>query len=141
MNYYHLFFQIPALVSGVTMVAYLLPVRFEPRFAPLLMFVIALLVLVMPVTIDMALCLALPAAWLQKFLGIDLHGNEPLNIGPAVEGAKKAAQAARDRVRKRKPVEAIEYATKAFPSPDDVSEPDPEPPEQVSTVRSFVPAL
>lgn len=144
MNYLQLIFELPALVSATVMIAYLLPVKFEPRFAPLLMFIVGLLVLNMPETIDMALCLALPAAWLQRLLGIDLHGHEPLNVGPAVEKARSAAVAARDRVRKPKPVELVEFATRAYPSPDAEAEPeaeDPEPPVQAGTVKSFVPPL
>jgi hypothetical protein len=141
MEYLRLLYELPAIVSGCTMLAYLLPVKFEIRFAPLLMFVVALLVLWMPEFVDLALCLTIPATYFQEnILGIKMDGHEPLKLTvPKVKLPKRA-----------KPVPIQEFATQAYPDPaaepedDEHSDDDPpklEPPTVISTVKSFVPPL
>lgn len=141
-HYLRLIYQLPAIVSGATMVAYLLPVKLPRRFAPLLLFITSLLILLLPEIIDMALALTLPAAWLQDKLGIDLHSHEPLRI-------------TMPKIRLPKKIPIQQFVTRAYPHPDDTvpvqegtgQDEDPgEPPaleasQTVSTVKSFVPPL
>lgn len=103
MIYLHLVYQLPAVAAGTVTVAYLLPWRLAPRFAPLLMFAVALAVLRLPAWIDLALALTIPAAWLTGRLGIDLHSHEPLRVRlPELRLTKPPVQ---------------EYASKAYPDP------------------------
>lgn len=139
MEYLRLLYELPAIVAGTTIVAYMSPWKFQARFLPLVMFIVGLLVLTMPQLIDMALCLTIPAAWLmQRVLGISVDGHDPLKIKLPVIRAPK--------------FELRQFATKAYARPDDPDEaedvPDDvdEPPEQeessqVSTVPSYVPSL
>lgn len=139
-HYLHLIYQLPAIVAGATMAAYLLPVRLPPRYAPLLLFITGLIVMLLPEFIDMALALTIPAAWLQSKLGIDLHSHEPLKVSlPKIRLPKKIA--------------IQQFVTQAYPNPDDetagqevVEQEDAPPPDletgdTVSTVPSFVPRL
>lgn len=122
MNYWHLLLDLPAVVGGSSMLALLSPWRMQARAVPALLFVVGMIVLVLPTLPVVALALMLPAALIQRYLGIDLHGHEPVNIAPAVEKAKGAAQAARERVRRPKMAEITQFVNKAYPSPEDAAE-------------------
>ena len=140
MEYLRLLYELPAIVAGTTIVAYMSPWKFQARLLPLVMFIVGLLVLLMPQLIDMALCLTIPAAWLmQRILGIEVDNHEPLRVKlPTIRAPK---------------FELRQFATRAFPNPldDDADAPEDvedvdDPPEreessQVSTVPSYVPSL
>lgn len=143
MEYLHLIWQLPAIVAGTTMLAYVSPWKIQPRFMPLLMFIIGMIVLTCPAFVSLALGLTIPAAYLQSKLGIDLHSHEPLKITlPQI----------------RKPQVLLrEFAARAYPSPADeaagqdtsevVEEHDPEDPPKhepgsnVTVVPNYVPPL
>lgn len=128
MPYLRLLYELPAVVSGTTMIAYLLPFRFAPRFGPLLMFLVSLAVLAVPENVSLALALMIPAAWLQNVLGIDMHGHDPLVLRLP-------------KIRLRRPV-ITEYADKAYPDPgDSVQEEAPREAAQETRIRKFVPSL
>ena len=139
MEYLRLLYELPAIIAGTTIVAYMSPWKFQARFLPLVMFIVGLFVLTMPQLIDMALCLTIPAAWLmQRVLGISVDGHDPLKIRlPKVP----------DRWKKPLPIQ--QFVTKAYPSPDSPAEddadeeipPEPEESSQVSAVPSYVPSL
>lgn len=137
MEYLRLLYELPAIVSGTTILAYLSPWKIEHRFMPAIMFLVALVVLQLPEFIAMSLCLTIPAAWLQAKLGIELHGHEPLKVTlPAIRKPK---------------VEIKKFVTRAYPDPDAKDEEDePEdadtPPEHeagetITDVPKFVPSL
>jgi hypothetical protein len=120
MDYWHLLLDLPAVVGGATMISLLSPWRMQARAVPVVLFVVGLLVMFLPVPIVAALALMLPVALVQRLMGIELHGHEPMNINPAIEKARSAAQAARERVRKPEPVEPMEvttFAAQAYPAP------------------------
>lgn len=138
-HYLHLIYQLPAIVAGATLVAYLLPVKLPPRFAPLLLFIVGLLVMVLPWSVDIALALTIPAAWLQARLGIDLHSHEPLKLTVP-------------KIRLPRKIPIRQFVTQAYPNPEDedgatdtehedTPPPDPEPGSTVSTVPQYVPRL
>lgn len=137
MNYLHLIYQLPAVVAGTVTVAYVLPWKLAPRFAPLLMFAVALAVMRIPAWVCLALALTIPAAWLSGKLGIDLHSHEPLKI--------RLPQLRMTRMP------LTEFAERAYPDPaedpDGKTEPpgpaETRPPEPAlaSRSRSFVPDL
>lgn len=124
MDWTHLLLDLPAIIGASSMISLLSPWRMQPRAVPALLFIIGLIVMLLPMLPVVALALMLPAALIQKYLGIDLHGHEPLNAAPAVETAKSAAQSARERVRKPKRAEVTEFVTKAYPAPGDAAELD-----------------
>lgn len=139
MEYLRLLYELPAIVSGTTILAYMSPWKIAHRFMPLIMFLMALLVLQVPEFISLAMCLAIPAAYLQAKLGIDLHSHDPLKIKlPAVRKPK---------------FELRQFVTKAYPSPDeqdaepeeapeeDEAPPEHEDNEQVTAVKKYVPSL
>ena len=142
MEYFHLIWQLPAIVAGTTMLAYLSPWKIQPRFMPLLMFIIGMIVLTCPPFVSLALGLTIPAAYLQNKLGIELHGHEPLNITLPKLPAK-----IRERFEKPLPIQP--YAGKAYPNPaeePEAGEHEDEPPEQepgdtVTDVPKYVPPL
>lgn len=134
MEYFRLLYELPAVVAASTMLAFLSPWQFRSRFAPLIMFLAGLLVLMLPEFIDMALCITIPAAWLQSKLGIDMHGHEPLKLSLPVIRLKRA--------------QVKQFVTSAFTDPDRTDtgddmplEPEPERNCTASTVQSFVPPI
>jgi hypothetical protein len=122
MNYWHLLLDLPAIVGGSSMISLLSPWRMQARAVPALLFVIGLIVLALPMTIVTAMALMLPAALIQRYLGIELYGHEPVNVAPAVDLARSATQVARARMQKPKPVEVTEFVTQAYPAPEDTAE-------------------
>ena len=122
MDYFHLLLDLPAVVGGSTMASLLSPWKVQARAVPALLFVVALIVMALPMLPVVALALMLPAAWIQRLLGIELHGHEPVNISPAVEKARSAARTARERLRTPEPVDITAYATHAYPAPGDAAE-------------------
>lgn len=130
MNYYHLIYQLPAILAGTTIAAYLSPVKLPPRFAPLLMFLVGLIVLAVPEVVSMALALTVPAAWLQTIFKIDLHSHEPLKVTIP-------------KVKLRKPkFELRNFITKAYPNPDaPVTEPADDADEEPLSERGEVPIV
>lgn len=152
MEYLRLLYELPAIVAGTTMLSYLSPWKVQARFIPLLMFIVGLLVLTMPVVVSLALGLTIPAAWLQKQLGIVTEGHEPLNVGPVTAKVKGVVQKIRDRYGKPELI-IKKFVEHAYPSPDDetagqdTSEvvddepPEHEPGETVTDIPKFVPSL
>lgn len=146
MEYLRLLYELPAIVAGTTILAYLSPVKIAHRFTPLLMFIVGLVVLQLPEFIDMALCLTIPAAWLLGQFSIDLHGHEPLKVSVKLP-----------KLPNRIPIR--QFVTRAYPDPAaETGEPDDEdesptergevpvvksqePPELVTEVQKFVPPL
>lgn len=139
MEYLRLLYELPAIVSGTTILAYLSPWKIAHRFMPLIMFLMALTVLNVPEMFSLALCLAIPAAWLQAQLGIELHSHDPLRV-------------TLPKLRKPK-IEIRKFVTRAYPDPsqedpepehdadDPEAPPEHEPPAQVTAVKKFVPSL
>jgi hypothetical protein len=108
MDWVHLIYELPAVAAGTVLLAYLLPWKLQPRFAPLLLFCVALAVMKLPPWIDLALAMTIPAAYLLGKLGVDLHSHEPLRI--KLTGLKPL----------RVPLQ--EFAKRAYPDPAGVSE-------------------
>lgn len=129
MEYLRLLYDLPAVVAGSVIVAYLSPWQFRARFAPLVMFVIGLLVLCAPQLVDLALALTIPAAWLVRALGIDVYGQVPLKV-------------TLPRVRFRN-VQVRQFVEGAYPVPGSDGEPVTEYGEGAAgtTVKSFVPRI
>jgi hypothetical protein len=121
-DYWHLLVDLPAIIGASSMLALLSPWRMQPRAVPALLFIVAMIVLVLPTLPVVALALMLPAALLQRYLGIDLHGHEAADYSPAVEKARDATRAARQRARRPKPVAVTQFVTHAFPAPEDAAE-------------------
>lgn len=135
MEYLKLLYELPAVLGGTLILAYASPWKLNLRHAPLMMFLVGLLVQFLPGFIDIALALVIPAGWLQAFLGIELAAHAPLKVTVPKLPRK---------------VQLQEFATRAYPNPDDDSPerpddeetpPEPEESPQVNTVRSFVPKL
>jgi hypothetical protein len=120
-EYFRLVLDLLAVIGGSSMVSLLSPWRMTARFVPALLFIVGMIVIVLPTLAVAALALMLPAAWIQKLLGIELVGHEPLNVGPAVEKARNAAQAAREKVLPSKPVEVTQFVDRPYPSPEDAA--------------------
>lgn len=141
--YWRLLFEIPAILSGTVMVAYLWPKRITPHFVPALMFLVALVVLALPAYIDLALAVIPLVAKIQQYLGIDLTNHEPVKVPDLTN--------VRNRLRLSKATLQT-FVTRAYPAPgteapEPVPEPEPEPPEQREVragprlPRRFVPEL
>jgi hypothetical protein len=126
MDYVRLVLDLLAIIGGSSMVALLSPWRVQPRAVPLLLFVVALVVMVLPLTVVLAMSLMVPAALIMRYLGIELADNEPADYSPATAKARSTAQAARMRVQergwRRKPVEVTEFATRAYEPPGEPDE-------------------
>lgn len=136
MIYLHLLYELPAILAGTTLISYLSPWKMTARAVPLLMFVMALLVMLLPQIFGLALCLSLLAGWLADRLGMSFSGHDPVKV-------------ALPKLRRPK-IQLRQFVTRAYPDPEtlDAQEEDDvdEPPQQeagdtVSTVRSYVPAL
>lgn len=138
--YLRLLYELPAVLGGTTMLAYLSPVKFDVRFSPLLMFVVGLLVQLLPPVVGIALAMALAAAWLQFVLGISLTEHEPLKV-----------QVKLPKLPRQVPIR--QFVTRAYPDPaaepEDPNEivieedevPSHEPPEGTTVVPKYVPSL
>jgi hypothetical protein len=122
MNVCHVLAVLFALIAGTPALTLLSPVRVAQRVVPALMIAVALGLWFLPTGIVTAIALVPVAAWISARLGIQHAENEPVNVAPAVELAKNAAQAARTAVQKRlsKPdPEVRQFVARAYPSPDD----------------------
>ena len=140
MEYLRLLYELPAIVAGTTIIAYMSPWKFQTRFLPLVMFLVGLLVLRVPELLDLALALTIPAAWLQeRVLGISVDGHEPLKV--PVRALKLP-----------KRIQLRNFATRAYPDPNtevpqepqetsDDPQPAPEPGAAVTDVPKWVPRL
>lgn len=122
MPYVRLLLDLLAIVGGSSILAFLSPWQVTARVIPLLIFVTAMIVMVLPTLPLVALAMMLPTALIQKLLGIKLTGHEPLDVVPAIEKAKSAAESARERFGKSKPAEVTQFVTRAFPHPDQPDE-------------------
>jgi hypothetical protein len=122
MNICHVLAVLFALIAGTPALTLLSPVRVAQRVVPAVMIGIALGLWFLPTGIVIAIALVPVAAWISARLGIQHAENEPVNVAPAVELAKNAAQAARERIRKARPVEVTRFVTKAYPDPDKPAE-------------------
>lgn len=142
MDYYHLIYELPAIVSGTTMLAYLWPRKITPHFVPLLTFIVALIVMVLPVLPVVALALVLPVAMLHKWLNVSLTGHEPIEV-PSLKEIREKIRPAKFELR--------QFVTRAY-TPDGVPGGDveaevkdspvsEEEPAQQTAVKSFVPEL
>jgi hypothetical protein len=126
MDYWHLIFQIPAIISAATIVTDVLPFSLDRRYVALLVFLAALVVLNLPLTITVALALVLGVSVANKYLGISFSAKEPVTIPFG-----KYRTAITDQVRKLRKTPVREYIEHAY---------EPEP-EQSTIVRKFVPDL
>ena len=134
MDYYHLIYQVPAIVSGTTMLAYLYPRRVLPHFIPLLTFLVSLGVLVMPVLPAVALAVTPLVALFHQVLGLNLTAHEVLEV--------PKASAVRAKIRRPK-VTLRQFVTRAYPAPgsDEPAEETTEEVSEESQVTSFIPEL
>jgi hypothetical protein len=148
MDWLHLIYQVPAVFTGSVLVSRCLPFKLNARYGTLLTFLVALVVLLMPVLPDMALALIWPVDILHRFHGVSLAGQDPVKV-PGVAQVRKRLKPPTFDIKK--------YATRAYvrpgeeqpESPDDVPEsPDDAPgeeeteaPEQVQAVKSYIPEL
>jgi hypothetical protein len=128
MDYWHLLYELPAIVSGTVMFAYLWPRRITPHFVPLVTFIFALIVMVLPVLPVLALALTLPVGMIQKFVGLSMTEHDPLELPSLAE--------VREKIRPAK-FELRQFVTRAY-SPNGVpgkglvqDAPVPEPPDGV----------
>lgn len=150
-DYWHLLFQIPALFTGATFLAFLSPWKVTPRLQMVIYIVSALIVLALPVYPALALALVGPVAFLHKLFGVSLTSvDDPVKL--PVEKTVKVAKSVAGYVRKPKAAPVTQFLTRAYPNPADGEETEPEvapeeapvPKEQpafVSNVRKFVPDL
>jgi hypothetical protein len=106
-NWYHLIYIVPAIFSGTTMLGYLSPVKVSARFLPLLTFLVALLAIVLPMKIDVALAVVPAVAMLHRFFRIDLTAHQPVSVTQAL------------RIGKGLQDGITEFAAKAYPRPED----------------------
>lgn len=122
MNVCHVLAVLFALIAGTPALTLLSPVRIAQRVVPAVMIAVALGLWFLPTGIVTAIALVPVAAWISARLGIQHAENEPANVAPAVELAKRTAQAARTAVQKQlsKPdPEVRQFVARAYPSPDD----------------------
>lgn len=144
MDYLHLLYELPAIVSGTTMLAYLWPRKITPHFVPLLTFIVALIVLALPGYIDIALALVLPVALLHAWLGVSLTGHDPIKA-PSLKEIREKIKPAKFELR--------QFVTRAYmPGGVPAKTPDDEPvvedsavsqevPEQKTATKSYIPEL
>jgi hypothetical protein len=146
MDYLHLLYQLPAVFTGSVMVSRLLPFKLDKRYGPLLTFLVALCVLLLPVLPDMALALIWPVDLLHRFHKTTVTGHEPVKV-PGVAQVRKRLKPPRCDITK--------YATRAYlrmgeePAPAGPPEDDEDAPGEVPVVksddppaiRSYIPAL
>jgi hypothetical protein len=147
MDYVDLAWQLPAIVSGTTIVAYLWPRKMLPHFAPFLTFLVALVVLALPAYPDLALALVLPVAIIHKVVGVSLTGHDPVPVKlPTVKQV-------REKIRPPK-FQLKNFVTRAYPDPatepKEVEEPAPvvedagnipEPATVEQPIKSHIPPL
>lgn len=138
MIYLHLLYELPAVLSGTLLIAYLSPWKVSPRVIPLLMFLMALLVLGLPQIIGLALCLTLLAGYFADKLGMSFTGHEPVSLTLPKVSLRRPRIVVKDFVKAAYP----DPETVADQEEDDPDEPpQPEPGDQVSTVPSYVPKI
>jgi hypothetical protein len=113
-NYVHLLLDLLAVIGGSSMISLLSPWKVQARAVPALLFAVGLVVMALPMMPVAALAMMLPVAWLQRFFGIDLTSHEAADYSPATAKARAGVQAARERIRKPKPIVVTEFATKAY---------------------------
>lgn len=122
MNVCHVLAVLFALIAGTPALTLLSPVRVAQRVVPAVMIAIALGLWFLPTAVVTAVALVPVAAWISARLGIQHAENEPVNVAPAVDLAKRTAQATRTAVQKqlgKTEPEVRQFVTKAYPSPDD----------------------
>jgi hypothetical protein len=128
MDYFNLIYQLPAIVSGTALVAYLWPRRITPHFIPLLTFVVALIVLALPVFPAVALALCLPVGIIHKLIGVSLTGHDPLEL-PSLAEVREKIQPPKFELRQ---FVTRGYSPNAIPGKRLVQDsPVPEPPDGV----------
>lgn len=122
MEYIWIIFAILAAVAGSVMVVNLLPFSIDKKLNPLVMFLAALVALVLPHLIVIALAMTVPMGLIYGWTGIRLQGHEPvkLPVAQVTELAKK--------IKVPKKTEVTEFLSKEFPVPE-------------SSVEKYVPPL
>lgn len=115
MNLLHWLFVLMAIFSAVPALTLISPWRVPARAVPMIMILTALCVSFLPEHAVLAIACVGPVAWLYKVFGISVAENEPVNIGPAVELAKRGGQRARERIRRPEPVSVIEFVKPGDP--------------------------
>jgi hypothetical protein len=88
MHRMNLLYDVPAIVSGTAMVAYLWPRKILPHVVPLLTFI----VLALPVFPDVALALVLPVAIIHKLFSISLTEHELLALPEMKQVSERCAR-------------------------------------------------
>lgn len=126
MNVCHVLAVLFALIAGTPALTLLSPVRVAQRVVPAVMIAIALGLWFLPTGVVTAVALVPVAAWISARLGIQHAENEPVNVAPAVELAKRTTQKLQKRVRKAKPVEITRFVDRAYPDPDKAAEDESE---------------
>jgi hypothetical protein len=118
----HIIACLLALIGVIPAVTYLSPIKVGQRAVPLIMIITSLIIWFVPTGVAVAMALVPVAAWISARLGIEHAGHEPVNVAPAVELAKRTAQAARERVRRPEPVEVKQFVDRAYPAPGEAAE-------------------
>ncbi len=139
MDYWHLIFQIPAIISGATIVSDLLPFTLDRRYVALLVFLVALVVLNAPVIVSLALGLVLVSSIVSKYLGVSFSGKEPVPFGKYRTAITHAVQEKTAGWRKK--IDAFPYLTRAYPEGTEEMPEAEDEPVQATVVRKFVPDL
>lgn len=117
-NYWALFYEIPAAISLGPLVVNLLPFSIDKKLNPLVMFLSALLTMLFPIGIDLALGMCIPIGFAYGQMGVRLQGHEPVHL--PVEQARTVVHRVRERLRREDiptdgPSEDI--LTKEYPDP------------------------
>lgn len=122
MEFIWIILAILAAVAGSALIANLLPFAIDKKLNPLVMFLSALVALVLPHILIIALAMTIPMGLLYGWTNIRLQGHEPVKL--PVEQVKGLAK----KVKIPKKVEVTEFLTREYPDPE-------------SSVEKFVPEL
>lgn len=134
-DYWHLIYEIPAIISAATIVTDILPFSLDRRYVALLVFLVSLVVLNLPAIVSLALGLVLVVSVINKYLGVSFSAKEPVVIP---FGKYRTAIM---KVRLPKKTEVREFLTRAYPTGTVTEEAVIDDSEQLTVVRKFVPDL
>ncbi len=132
MEYWHLIYEVPAIISAATIVTDILPFSLDRRYVALLVFVVSLIVLNLPAIVSLALGLVLLVSVINKYLGVSFSAKEPVRIPFGKYRTTITAFFRESFSGWRVNTVPTEFLTRAY---------EPEEPEQLTVVKKFVPDL
>lgn len=124
MEFIWIILAILAAVAGSALVANLLPFSIDKKLNPVVMFLSALIALVLPHILVLALAMTIPMGLIYGWTNIRLQGHDPVRL--PVEQAIGLAK----KIKLPKKVEVSEFLTREYPDPT-----------AESSVDKFVPEL